>query len=322
MFEHVSHLLYGDNHWQGALFGPLFAMAFTGMMALYYERSSERPVIERVAVLLVLGLITLLFWHNLTRVLHYQIELDTLLQQPWLKWFSGGSYSFLLLLTWAAFYLGAFTYLDKKAQQKELENIKHTARDAQLAQLRYQLNPHFLFNVLNSIDVAILEKHNDTAHQMVVKLSAFLRSTLEHKLEHKIQLKQELDLLKSYVAIEQQRFHQQIDFQLEVDNTCLQAFVPPLLLQPLIENAIKFSWQLGKDCSIKLKACQQNDQLLIEIANAFSELHQGKSQGTGTGLANVKERLAVLYGKDAALKVTEQDGLFRVTVRLPWEVEA
>jgi len=158
VMEHLSHLAFGENHWQGSLFGPLMAMIGTAVFALFLELSSRWHLFLRSLVAALFSVLFLLLWHNLTRVLHYQLTLEQLKGLPLMEWFGGSSYSVLLLSTWAALYLGCYIWLGKRAQQQELIDSQHAARDAQLNLLRYQLNPHFMFNVLNSIDVAVLSK--------------------------------------------------------------------------------------------------------------------------------------------------------------------
>jgi LytS/YehU family sensor histidine kinase len=258
----------------------------------------------------------------LTSVLHTHISLDELLQAPLSDWLSGSSYRVLLIISWAGLFSSAYTYLEKKAQEREVLKAKSAMKEAQLQQLMTQLNPHFLFNVLNSIDVAILDNDNETAHQMLIRLSQLLRSTLEHKFTNKVQLKQEIALLNSFVEIEQQRFKQNIQFNYQIQPNASMAFLPPLILQPLMENAIKFSWHLGTDCNIDLVASIKNSQLNIQISNQFNEKQLSDKEGTKTGLENVKSRLQLLYGDEAILTIKKHVNSFTVTLLIPLEVAA
>lgn len=318
--EHLSHIMYGENHWQGSLFASLVAMICTAALALVYERTVQKPIVLRVLALSAVGFVTIIVWHNLTRLLHYHISLEALINAPFIDWLAGSAYSVVLLVGWAGLFVSAYIYLEKKAQQEELQLIKSTARDAQLQQLLHQISPHFLFNVLNSIDVAILEKDNDTAHKMVVKLSHFLRSTLDQKFHNKITLKQELELLHHFVDIEQQRFHQHIQFKEQIQSESLKAFLPPLLLQPLVENAIKFSWQLGTDCIITLNVSINERLLNIAICNPCDATKSNAAAGTNTGLNNVRSRLALLYGENAYLRTRCVQQQFEAVLQLPLEL--
>ncbi len=322
VFEHVSHLIYGENHWQGSVFASLFIMVSTALLAVIFKCVENKKAAFKYPLLFFMGFLILVVWHNLTSLLHTHITFDELLQAPFLDWFLGSSYRLLLLVSWAGLFVSGYIYLEKKAQQDEITKAKSAMKEAQLQQLMAQLNPHFLFNVLNSVDVAILEKDTETAHQMVVKLSQLLRSTLEHKFTHKVQLEQEIALLNYFIEIEQQRFKQNIQFTYQIQPEALLAFLPPLILQPLMENAIKFSWHLAADCNIDLVARINNRQLNIQISNQFNEAQLLNNEGTNTGLENVKSRLQLLYGDEATLTTRKEKDCFTVTLFIPLEAAA
>jgi len=321
-FEHISHLIYGENHWQGSLFSSLFMMISTALLALFFKFVENKPAFFKYPLLFIIGLIVLVVWHNLTSVLHAHITLDELLLAPLSAWLSGSSYRVLLMITWAGLFASAYTYIEKKAQEHEVSKAKAGMKEAQLQQLMTQLNPHFLFNVLNSIDVSILEKDTETAHKMLVKLSQLLRNTLEHKFTNKIQLKEEIELLNHFIDIEQQRFKQHIRLNYQIQKKALGAFVPPLILQPLMENAIKFSWHLGADCDIDIVASINNSQLKIQVSNQFNEKQLLNKEGTNTGLENVKSRLQLIYEDEATIAIKKQTNYFIVELLIPLEVAA
>jgi sensor histidine kinase YesM len=321
-FEHISHLLYGDNHWQGSLFASIFIMVSTALLALFFKLVENKVAVLKYPLLLFMGVLLVIFWHNLTSILHAHITVDELLQAPLLDWLSGISYRILLIISWAGLFASGYTYLEKKAQEDEVVRAENTMKEAQLQQLMTQLNPHFLFNVLNSVDVAILEKETETAHQMVVKLSQLLRSTLEHKLTNKVQLEQEITLLNHFVEIEQQRFKQNIRLNYQIQPEAFLVFLPPLILQPLMENAIKFSWHLGTDCHIDLVASIKNTQLNVRISNQINANQVISNEGTKTGLENVKGRLQLLYGDEATLNTKKHANYFTAELLIPLEIAA
>ena len=319
-FEHVSHLMYGENHWQGSVFASVFIMLATAMLTLLFELVKNKPAFFKYSLLFCSTFLVLIVWHNLTSVLHSHITLTELLKTPLSSWLSGSSYRFLLIVSWAGLYAGSCTYLDKKAQESEMLKARDAMKEAQLQQLMSQLNPHFLFNVLNSIDVSILAKDTHAAHHMVVKLSKLLRSTLEHEFKNKIQLEKELALLNHFIEIEQQRFRQSIHFEYHIQPEALTTYLPPMILQPLMENAIKFSWHLITDCKITLIASINSTQLTIRVSNQFNDKQLIDNQGTKTGLENVRNRLHLLYGDEANLMVEKQNGYFSVELRIPLEI--
>ncbi len=297
-------------------------MVATGLLASVYDKLSKTSNLVRFSVLIPLGLVTFVFWHNLTTALHGDIPLLDVLQAPILDWFSDSSYRLLVLLSWLGLFISGSIYLEKQEQKKETHKAQRATKEAQLQLLMTQLNPHFLFNVLNSIDVAILEKDTEIAHQMLVQLSQFLRTTLEHEFDAKIQLHKELYLLDHYIKIEKQRSKQQILFTFNIEPIAESAFVPPLILQPLIENAIKFSRQLHRGSEIKVNATVKNQSLSIEISNEFIECPDLSHRGTNTGVKNVKNRINLLYGESATLAVTEDKHWFIVLLSIPLEVKA
>lgn len=320
-FEHTAHLIYGDNHWSGSLLSSMFMMLATGVLAVCYIYLQHKPGKLGYAALLLSGLALFTLWNGLNAVLHGQITTEQLMAGGWLVWYSGGAYRFLLLLSWIGLFISGYIYLQKQTQKRQLLTAQHLAREAQLQLLMAQLNPHFLFNVLNSLDVAILEGNNAAAHQMVVKLSQFLRITLEHKFAGKIALQQELELIQRFVDIERQRSTQRLLVNYHVDADAASAYVPPLILQPLIENAIKFSRTLGgSEAHISVTTGIAEQQLNISITNLYNPEQKAVVAGTSSGLENVIHRLHLLYGERARLVTEDKAGSFAVSIALPLEV--
>ncbi|CAH9049990.1 hypothetical protein PSECIP111951_00095 [Pseudoalteromonas holothuriae] len=320
--EHISHLLYGENHWQGSVFSSVFIMVASALLAMLFIKLEKKSVSVRYTLVLFLGLLTLVFWNNLTSILHGHTSLTALIQAPILESLTGSAYRVLLIIAWAGLLASGYNYLQKKAHAKEIEQAQHTAKEAQLQLLMTQINPHFLFNVLNSLDVAILDKDTKTAHQMLIKLSQFLRITLEHKFDKKIPLHQELSLLSYFVEIEQQRSKQHIEFNYQIQSDAEQAYLPPLILQPLMENAIKFSRQILTDCEIILVATISNKLLHINISNPYIETAYSNTNGTNTGLNNVKNRIELLYGSSGQFCIQIGNNRFSVNLIIPLEVAA
>ena len=296
-------------------------MLATGALAVCYIYLQHKPGKLGYAALMLFGLVLFTLWNGLNAVLHGQITTEQLMAGGWLAWYSGGAYRFLLLLSWIGLFISGYIYLQKQTQKRQLLTAQHLAREAQLQLLMAQLNPHFLFNVLNSLDVAILEGNNGEAHQMVVKLSQFLRITLEHKFAGKIALQQELELIQRFVDIERQRSRQRLLVNYYVDADAESAYLPPLILQPLIENAIKFSRTLGgSNAQINITAGIVAQQLNISITNLYNTADKAAVAGTSSGLENVTHRLNLLYGEGARLLTEDQAGRFTVIIALPLEV--
>lgn len=319
ILEHASHIAFGENHWQGSLFSSGIIYIFCNLYVFLFQQLKDSEWLTKVLVLTPVVFVSFLIWHNLTRILHYQITFQELLSAPPLFWVAGASYNAILLTAWAALFIGAQNYLKNKQQQIEILSARSQLKDAQLKNLRNQLNPHFLFNVLNSLDAAILQRQNEQAHQMLLKLSEFLRNTLLNDGEDKITVKRELKLIEDYIDIERARFGDALDAEFNIDVTAEALFIPPLLLQPLVENAIKYSESVTMNRKITVEISLLEGKLSIEITNPISANQQTIHTGTQTGLTNIASRLKALYGNEASLRTTESNGVFHVKLRLPIE---
>jgi len=319
LLEHLSHLVYDENHWQGSLGGAFIGALLTALIAFNYERTTTYSLWLRILSFTLLGFISSIIWHNSSRLLHQQKTLLELLDSDLSAVLSGSSYTVLLFAAWAGLYFGISFYLQKQQQVKNSLVLSEQAKEAQLQSLRYQLNPHFLFNVLNSIDVAVQEQENDTAHNMLVKLSRLLRVTLETDAIHKISLLEEIALLDDFIAIEKERYVESILFEKHLYEQSKDCLVPSLILQPLIENAIKFTWQAKYNKKITLRTSLVGDQLLIELINPYHQSNSNKLEGTNTGLNNVIKRITTLYGQSASLTTYKDANHFNLRLKLPQE---
>ncbi|MBL7873964.1 MAG: histidine kinase [Cyclobacteriaceae bacterium] len=201
-------------------------------------------------------------------------------------------------------------------QQTRESDLATMAKDAELQKLQLQLQPHFLFNSLNSINALILV-NPDEARKMIQELSDFLRLTIKRADEPWISLSQELEYLKTYLAIEKVRFGHRLDVNLAVEEQSYNWSIPTLVLQPLVENAIKFGLYgtVGK-ISIELKANVSNGQMYIEITNPFDSDMQ-PSSGSGFGLSGLQRRLYLIYARNDLVKTHIRENTFTVNLTIP-----
>jgi two-component system LytT family sensor kinase len=235
--------------------------------------------------------------------------------------------TFALLAAWSALYYGINYYLLLEQQTDRLLRLEHQASSAQLAMLRYQLNPHFLFNTLNSISTLVLLKQTDRANAMLSRLSSFLRYTLVNEPTGQVTVAQEVETLKLYLEIEKMRFEERLRAHFHIDRQVDRALMPSLLLQPLVENAIKYAvtpQEEGADISIEAKL--NVDRLVITITDTGpgAEDHWVRAQeSTGVGLANIRDRLFQAYGDNHRFDPqSDIRGGFRVVIEIPYQVEA
>lgn len=232
----------------------------------------------------------------------------------------------LLLAAWTALYYGINFFLIAERQTVQLLKLEATASSAQLAMLRYQLNPHFLFNTLNSISTLVLLKQTDRANAMLGRLSSFLRYTLINEPEAQVTLEQEVETLKLYLDIEKMRFEERLRARFEVDARVAKARLPSLLLQPLVENAIKYAVTPQEEgAEIAVIARLAGDRVQIAVSDTGPGLNDATvrpTYSTGVGLANIRDRLVQAFGADHRFDSGNgPDGGFTVTVEIPMIVE-
>lgn len=192
-----------------------------------------------------------------------------------------------------------------------------TAKDAELASLRQQLQPHFLFNSLNSIS-ALAGSRPEQARLMIQQLSDFLRGTLHKDESRFVTLSEELAHLKLYLDIEKVRFGHRLNTVFDIAGECNACLLPPLLLQPIVENAIKFGlYDTLEAVTISISARIEPDGLLVEVRNPFDESASRPNKGTGFGLNSVSRRLFLLYSRSDLLKTRAEGPVFFTTLTIP-----
>ncbi len=239
--------------------------------------------------------------------------------------FGGVLGSFYILLCWSGLYFGIRYYQQLQDQTEQTLKATAAAHEAQLMALRYQLNPHFLFNTLNAISTLILDRDNQTANLSVTRLSDFLRYSLDNDPMKRVTLRQELEALDLYLEIEKVRFGERLTVQREVESRALDGLVPSLILQPLIENAVKYAvTPLEEGGTISISAKVHQGALMIAVADDGPGLGNGtsKHKSSGVGLNNTRERLRQLHGEQQALTLAPNNphGLV-ITINIPFETK-
>jgi hypothetical protein len=205
----------------------------------------------------------------------------------------------------------------RQLETRELET-RLMAQDAELRMLRTQVDPHFLFNSLNSIS-ALTSIDPGAARAMTLRLAAFFRHSLGLHADRKVTLGRELELVRDFLAIEQVRFGERLRFEAEVEPDAAACLVPPMLLQPLVENAVKHGiGQMIEPGLVRLRAVRTGSLLRIGVENDVDP-DTAFVKGTGMGLENVRKRLAAAYGIEASVHWNRDANLFRVELALPAE---
>ncbi len=322
--------------WLGALahekpesfFAVIAAAAISGFLGTIPLRYLYRALWSRSV--LVLGLATLsasyvvaFFWQWLRNELYYDWVKNSWQPVHLMDYVSGVIGSFYIMLCWSGLYFGIKYYQQLQKQTEQTLKATAAAHQAQLKMLRYQLNPHFLFNTLNAISTLILDGANRTANQAVSRLSDFLRYTLDNDPMSRVTLGSELDAIDLYLEIEKVRFGDRLTIEKEIDEKALNALVPSLILQPLIENAIKYAITPSEEGgTLRITARVQHGTLALQLSDTGPGLGNGATgeKSSGVGLRNTRQRLQQLYGDAQAftLAPNEPSGL-TVTINIPFE---
>ncbi|MBE5074270.1 histidine kinase [Erythrobacteraceae bacterium E2-1 Yellow Sea] len=305
------------------------------LSAVYRQLINHRPIVTwgLTALALLVAVIVHSTIDSWVQGIYYAGSRETTFAQR----FIGLSYIPLTMLGgWSALYFAINYFLTMEQQSVRLERLEAQATSAQLAMLRYQLNPHFLFNTLNSVSTLVLLKQTEPANAMLTRLSAFLRHTLVSEPGSQVTLAQEVETLQLYLDIERMRFEERLRTQFEIDDRAMHARLPAMLLQPLIENAIKYAVSPQEEgAKITLSARVVGKRLRISVEDTGPGMHKPKQRSanlmssmrprtvsTGVGLANIRNRLTQAYGEDHRFEThSEPSGGFSVFIEIPYETD-
>lgn len=228
-----------------------------------------------------------------------------------------GSIGFLLTGCVALAFVIWYNWEEQKENEKRKQDAEKLSKEAELFKLRQQMQPHFLFNSLNSINALIGIKPEE-ARKMVQQLSDFLRGTLKKDETQWVTLKEELQYLQLYLEIEKVRFGNRLSTLIESDEVTNQMKLPALLLQPIVENAIKFGlYDTTGETLIRIHASEEKNNLELKIENPFDPETSSSNRGTGFGLNSVQRRLYLLFGRNDLLQTEIKENIFNTTVIIP-----
>ncbi|WP_206485811.1 histidine kinase [Thalassotalea sp. G2M2-11] len=269
--------------------------------------------------------ITGLLWQVVQNINYWEIYKHGYRPEKLIFYTKNGLFSVSIMLSWSVLYFGTKYYQMLQRERQNVLKANTVAHQAQLKMLRYQLNPHFLFNTLNAISTLVLVKENDTANAMVTKLSEFLRYSLDKDPMKKVSLESELQALRLYLDIEKVRFEERLQVNYHVAKGCEQALVPSMILQPIAENAIKYAIAVQEQGGvINISVDKFGHDLLIALADngPGAEIVNGNlHRESGVGLVNTRERLEAMYKNNYSLVVAnnEPKGV-KVNIRIPFEI--
>lgn len=240
----------------------------------------------------------------------------------WIDLFSGAISGMYIIAGWMGLYFGVKYYESMQEQREAALQASALAQEAQLKMLRYQLNPHFLFNTLNAISTLILDNRNSTANAAVTGLSEFLRYTLDQDPMKKVTVSQEIEALDLYLNIEKMRFGERLRIEFNIEDEATDVLMPSLLLQPLIENAVKYAVSPREEGGrIRIGAHLTGGMLQLEVSDDGPGLQDTTrlQNGRGVGIRNTCERLRVLYAERGEVSVMNTHPGLRIALTFPAE---
>jgi len=306
------------------------ATALAGFLLTIAMRYVYRRLWARTPAAIAVGVILTSYslalgWRWLSNSLYFSWVKDAWQPEHFTDYLAGVMSSFYILLCWSGLYFGIKYYQQLQEQTERALAATAAAHQAQLKMLRYQLNPHFLFNTLNAISTLILDRSNETANLAVSRLSDFLRYTLDNDPMKRVTLGSELGAIKLYLEIEKVRFGDRLVVREEVEANAMSALLPSLILQPLVENAIKYAISPSEDGgTLKISAKVHGGMLMLQLADNGPGLGSGtkRQKSCGVGLKNTRERLQQIYGDKQAFTLAPNDptGLV-ITINIPFETE-
>jgi signal transduction histidine kinase len=225
---------------------------------------------------------------------------------------------YFLLLAWASTYFALLAGVQARAAQRREEQFRSAAKAAELRSLRYQVNPHFLFNTLNSLSALVMTGKADRAEKMIQTISRFYRHSLANEPTADVALRDEFDLQKLYLDIEAVRFPKRLVCVFDLPHDLEDARVPGMILQPLVENSVKYAISaVARPVTITLAAREEFDRLVITVGDDGPGVPQGAHHGFGIGLANVRDRLEARFGPDIGFTSAPVPGGYRTEIRIP-----
>jgi sensor histidine kinase YesM len=294
-------------------------------LRLLYQKIWNASPWKLLVVVLLATYMSGLLWTLIKNWNLWEIYKHGYRPDQWISYFKLTLGSFYIMLCWSGLYFGIKYYqMLQNERQKSLTALTQ-AHEAQLTMLRYQLNPHFLFNTLNAISTLILINENKTANGMVSKLSEFLRYSLDKDPIERVSLSQEVQVLKLYLDIEKVRFEDRLQTHFKLTDMASKALVPSMILQPLIENSIKYAVAHNEHGGkISIEAQTFGEDLLIEVSDngPGTDLIDGHpAQRVGVGIRNIQERLQALYDRNFSFVMSDnQPSGLTIKIRMPLEI--
>ncbi len=287
--------------------------------AVYFSMANKLQILNVIVNHLIAAGITVSLWLFFTKsILEKLLATDA----EYLEFLQGSFiWRGLIGLFYYSMIIMIYYLMDhyQRLQEKNIEehDLRSKIKEAELKMLKSQINPHFIFNSLNSINALTISSPKK-ASDMVIKLSDYLRYSIGKDDRERNSLREELENITLYLEIEKVRFGKRLNLEMNVEKDCKKAQVPNMILQPLVENAIKYGVNESLETiNISIKCYKQNSDLIIVISNNYDPDFTISSEGEGVGLKNIQDRLSLIFGKKDLISVVNRDHIFEVTLIIP-----
>jgi two-component system LytT family sensor kinase len=302
----------------------LLGLLLTSLLRLYYHKFYNRnnSILKIFAVSALCSIVFMFVWQTLRDILAQALSVDLsvsvfkLLDHSvsFSRFIGYSTYMLWPPFLWSMLYFGIKFWLDLISEKERSDRAIILAKDAQLQMLRYQINPHFLFNTLNSIQ-ALMYKNVEQADNMLTQFSEFLRYTLKHNDQTFIPLHEELEITSKYLSIEKIRFEERLEYKIEVEEKVKNTEILCFLMQPFVENALKHGMNNKlNSLNLLINVYSKGTTLCINIDN--SGWWKNKNYGQQLGISNVKKRLENAYSDNHRFKIIEEDNWIKVRIEI------
>lgn len=319
----------------GLLWLPLFTLAVLCYRSLYKKfQWQSLSILKTIPVVMgygfvagfsvaivMLSILIPIYWEQLMAAASAPDSPLTAAQHIASMVVSNGFITQLVICAWISMYIGLTS--NRRSQLAELDNLRlqNSLREAQLSSLTNQLNPHFLFNALNNIRFMIHE-NPQYADRMITELSEMLRYSLETSSKDKVLLSEEIAMIERYIDIAKIQLEDRLQFSMGIADNLNHYLVPPMMLQMLVENAIKHGLDnLRQGGHLRVTSSEEPHHLYFEVTNDVAVSNNRLSANTGIGLANIEQRLALLYGEKASFNAGRNGNEYQAVIRLPKEAQ-
>ncbi|MGM0567481.1 MAG: sensor histidine kinase [Bacteroidota bacterium] len=312
--------------WEMALADGVFSQLIMGVLGLgvwflvRFSFPGKKFSVKDIANSLLAGVVIVFLWLLVSGLLLHltfngKPEAGNHILSTWLLRFITGYFLYVILVSFYQLY----NYNRILREQIEAESeLRDKLRESELAYLRAQINPHFLFNALNSVS-SLIATRPQQAQEAVVELSGYLRKILHMSSQRFVEVSEEKDHIQQMLQVEKIRFGERLRYQLNADKDCIHKTLPSLILQPLFENALKYGLhESTSPCHLELDISCNDGYLIITISNSYDQ-DAALIHGTGRGLQNVRQRLDILYQKKYKMMIDDKEERFTVTLKLPEE---